>query len=119
MISATCHCGAVRIEIPRRPRSLTNCNCSICRRYGVLWAYYRDADVRLAAADGATDEYAWGRRRLKFVRCKACGCVMQWKEAQPGPGSRTGVNARNFEPQALGEVRIRLLDGAKTWKIVG
>jgi hypothetical protein len=29
-----------------------------------------------------------------------------------------GVNARNFEPAELGEVRIRLLDGAKTWKYV-
>ncbi len=47
MLSATCHCGAVRIHIPRKPRSLTNCNCSICRRYGVLWAYYRDAEVKL------------------------------------------------------------------------
>jgi hypothetical protein len=27
-----------------------------------------------------------------------------------------GVNARNFEPAALESVRIRLLDGADTWK---
>jgi hypothetical protein len=28
MLSATCHRGAVRIEILRRPRTLTNSNCS-------------------------------------------------------------------------------------------
>ena len=28
---ATCHGGAVKVEAPRRPRWLTNCNCSICR----------------------------------------------------------------------------------------
>ena len=33
MISGTCHCGAVRVEIPRKPQSVTNCNCSICRRF--------------------------------------------------------------------------------------
>jgi len=27
-----------------------------------------------------------------------------------------GVNARNFEPGAVASVRIRLLDGASTWK---
>ena len=27
-----------------------------------------------------------------------------------------GVNIRNFEPEAIGNVRIRLLDGADTWK---
>jgi hypothetical protein len=27
-----------------------------------------------------------------------------------------GVNVRNFEPEVIGDVRIRLLDGADTWK---
>jgi hypothetical protein len=27
-----------------------------------------------------------------------------------------GVNARNFAPGDLGKIRIRLLDGADTWK---
>ena len=30
-----------------------------------------------------------------------------------------GVNMRNFDPAVLGPVRIRLLDGADTWKYVG
>ncbi|HWH82012.1 MAG TPA: GFA family protein [Burkholderiaceae bacterium] len=119
MLTATCHCGAVRVEVPRKPRRLTNCNCSICRRYGVLWAYYKDAQVRLVAETGATDEYVWGDRTQKFIRCKACGCVMQWKKLAPGPHSHTGVNARQFDPEAIGHVRIRLLDGEKTWKYVG
>lgn len=119
MLSATCHCGRVRIEVPRRPRSVTNCNCSICRRYGVLWAYYRDAQVRLVAEPDATDAYTWGRKSQKFIRCATCGCVMQWKKFEVGPDTWTGVNARNFEPAALGPVRIRLFDGADSWKVVG
>jgi hypothetical protein len=112
MLSATCHCGAVRVEIPRRPRSITNCNCSICRRYGVLWAYYAAADVRIQAEPGATEAYSWGRKALRFVRCKSCGCIMNWERIEPVAGSRVGVNARNFEPETLGAVRIRLLDAA-------
>ena len=57
---------------------LTNCNCSICRRYGVLWA--------------------------------------NWKRIRARKPNYMGVNARNFEPAALESVRIRLLDGADTWK---
>jgi hypothetical protein len=67
MISTTCHCGAVHISIPRAPDTLTNCDCSICRRYGLLWR-----------------------------------------------GSSMDVNARNFQPEQLGPVRIRRLDGAVT-----
>ncbi len=119
MITATCHCGAIRIEVPRRPRSITNCNCSICRRYGTLWAYYKRAEVRIDGATGATGDYVWGDKLLKFVRCSSCGCVTHWERIVPKEGSRMGVNARNFEPDSLGPVRIRLLDGASTWKYLG
>ena len=62
MLTASCHCGAVKVQVPRKPRRLTNCNCSICRRYGVLWAYYKDADVQLTASPGATDDYVYFAR---------------------------------------------------------
>ena len=116
MLTATCHCGAVRVEVPRRPRKLTNCNCSICRRYGTLWAYYRPSDVRVIGAVGATSTYAWGDKSLRFVRCSTCGCITHWEPTHPKKDSKMGVNARNFEPGSLGSVRIRLLDGASTWK---
>ena len=119
MLTATCHCGAVRVEVPRKPRSLTNCNCSMCRRYGVLWAYYKDSEVKLTAGDGATDHYSWGPNTQKFIRCNSCGCVMQWKKHVVNDKTWTGVNARNFDPEVLGPVRIRLLDGANTWKYLG
>lgn len=111
MLSATCHCGAVRISIPRRPRTITNCSCSICRRYGVLWAYFPSDTVRLEHAIGAVHRYAWGKVHIRFVRCANCGCVMCWERTATGPG-RMGVNARNFDPADLGAVRIRRLDGA-------
>jgi hypothetical protein len=116
MIAATCHCGAVRIEVRRRPRMLTNCNCSICRRYGVLWAYYKASSVKVIAKRGATESYSWGRKSLSFVRCGACGCVMSWIRLKARQDNYMGVNARNFEPGEWESVRIRTLDGAKTWK---
>jgi len=116
MLTATCHCGAVKVEVPRKPRSLTSCNCSICRRYGALWAYYKDADVRLVAPPRAVDDYIWGDKSQKFIRCSTCGCVMQWKKLGVDPGANAGVNARNFAPAEWGTVRVRRLDGAHTWK---
>jgi len=118
MLTASCHCGAVKVEVPRGPETLTNCNCSMCRRYGVLWAYYKDAEVKLAAAPDTIDRYAWGKKSQDFIRCKTCGCVMQWKKKTIGPETRTGVNARNFDPEALGAVKILLLDGADTWEYI-
>ncbi len=102
--------------LPRRPRSLTSCNCSICRRYGALWAYYRAGSVRIEHEPGATAGYRWGERRLRFVRCATCGCVTHWEAARrPRPGWM-GVNARLVDAESLGEVRIRRFDGARTWR---
>ena len=116
-LRATCHCGAVSVEVPRKPRRLTSCNCSICRRYGTLWAYYKLDQVALKAPRGATQSYSWGDKWLQFVRCKTCGCIMRWEPTRP-EGTRTGVNMRNFEPEVIEGVRVRRLDGAKTGRFL-
>ncbi len=112
MLKATCHCGAVRVTVPRKPRTVTDCNCSICRRYGVLWAYYKASTVRVEAGPKATRGYSWGRKALRFVRCATCGCVMCWERVAPKPERKMGVNMRNFEPAVLRSVRVVPLDGA-------
>ncbi len=116
MITAHGHCGAVEVSLPRRPRSITHCNCSICRRYGVLWAYYKEEAVTVTAAPKATQSYIWGRRLQRFVRCKTCGCVVHWQRLESVPNGRMGVNARLFDPEQLGPVTIRQFDGA-AWAI--
>lgn len=116
MISATCHCGAIRIEIPSRPLEVTNCNCSICRRLGSLWAYYDVGTVKVDGHPEHTDEYIQGDKTLRVVRCKTCGCTTHWEPLDPQRHKRLGVNIRNFDPEDIGDVRIRLLDGADTWK---
>jgi hypothetical protein len=102
----------MRVTVPRTPRTVTDCNCSICRRYGVLWAYYKASTVRVEAKPKATRGYSWGRKALRFVRCATCGCVMCWERVSPKPEKKMGVNARNFDPAALRSVRVIPLDGA-------
>jgi hypothetical protein len=114
-MTATCHCGAVRIEVPRLPRTVTSCNCSICRRYGALWAYFAPKSVRVAAPPGGLSRYSWRRKVRLYFRCKRCGCVTHYKYRKAGRSNPVAVNAANFEPSALQGVRVRRLDGAKTW----
>lgn len=76
---------------------MTECWCSICRRYGGLWAYYPTGEVTL---DGPTEVYVWGRRRIGYHRCAACGSVMAWR-ALNSAYPECGVNARmldGFDP---------------------
>ena len=111
-LTGTCHCGAVRVTVPRKPRTVTDCNCSICRRYGVLWGYYTAKTVKIEARRSALESYSWGDKRLKFVRCTNCGCVVAWQRVRPDPDRKMGVNARNFALPVLETLKIRKLDGA-------
>jgi hypothetical protein len=100
------------------PRRLTDCNCSICRRYGALWAYYRNSEVSLKYRRRDVEAYVWGDRMLRFMRCKNCGCVLHHERARRRPDSTVGVNMRNVDPAVIAKVRIRRLDGAGTWQFL-
>jgi hypothetical protein len=118
MIEATCHCGAIRIEVPALPEFVTDCNCSIDRRLGALWAYYQVGTVQVVGHPEQTSEYIWGEKTLRTVRCRNCGCVTHWEPLTPKADSKLGVNARNFAPSVLKGLRIRRFDGADTWKFL-
>jgi len=111
MLEASCHCGAVKLEVEAAPAELTACNCSICRRLGTLWAYYAPAHVRIT---GATATYRWGEETIDFHRCATCGCITHWAPIDPA-GDRMGINARLMEPAVVAAARVRRLDGAETW----
>ena len=113
MIESSCHCGAVRFVTSCAPEEIVDCNCTICRRYGALWAYYSPKEVQVTK--DATDIYMWGARMLEFHRCKRCGCVTHW-EAVDKTHDRTGVNARLMTPEVLAHARLRHFDGANSWK---
>ena len=113
MIEATCHCGAVRLTVPEAPTSVTECNCSICRRLGARWAYYAPSNVRMPTA-GSTQPYVWGDRMLAFHRCRSCGVTTHWQSLDGSQG-RMAINARLFENLDWDTMPVRQFDGADTW----
>jgi hypothetical protein len=58
------------------------------------------------------ESYAWGRRKLKFVRCETCGCLLFWQRIKGDATHYMGVNARNLPLEVLETLRITKLDGA-------
>jgi hypothetical protein len=119
LLAGSCHGGDVRVAIPRKPRFVTSCNCSICRRYGTLWGYYRMPTVRIDAEPGALVAYRRGSGNLDFMRCRRCGCVTHWQAAVSPEARRAGINLRNFALDLIDSLRVRRLEGANdSWRFL-
>ena len=115
MIEGSCHCGAVRWSFEGVPEGATACNCTVCRRYGVLWGYdYENEGIRVS---GTTLVYARGTE-IGFHFCPTCGCVAYWRALQTGEDGRRriAVNLRLAEPDAVASVAIDHFDGLVTFQ---
>ena len=116
MIRAACHCGAVRFEIAEPPEWVLDCNCTLCRKYGGLWTYFRgpDGQAKLLTTPepGTTDTYSWIDRELAFHRCKVCGCVTHVEAVAADPPFIFAVNARTMAGLDPAKVRVRRVDNS-------
>lgn len=116
MLTGSCHCGAVHWTFDGDPGEATACNCTICRRYGALWAY--DWLGERIATSGKTEYYTRGDKEIEFHRCPTCGCVTWWKGAKPHEDGRTriAVNLRqSVDPSAVANLPIRHFEGLNSF----
>ncbi len=115
MIKGSCDCGSVQWELENKPDTATTCNCTICRRYGVLWAYdYENQGVKVS---GQTQSYDRGTGR-EFHFCPICGCVAFWRAQHKDKLEHRciAVNLRLAEPDDVAEIIVKRIDGLDTFK---
>jgi hypothetical protein len=110
MINGACHCGHVKWRFEGPLESATACNCTVCRRYGTLWAY--DYDGVGIKTEGPTTAYIRGRA-IEFHFCPSCGCVAFWRaQGKDANGRRRiAVNLRLAEPDDVAHLPIDHFDG--------
>jgi hypothetical protein len=114
MIKGSCLCGAVHWSFAGQPDGATACNCTACRRYGVLWAYdYVNEGIQVT---GPTRAFVRGKA-LEFHFCPTCGCVAFWRGLQLDERGRRriAVNLRLAEPEAVATIPIDHFDGLDTF----
>jgi hypothetical protein len=119
LLQAACHCGRIQIQLPSRPAFVKECRCSVCYKYGALWAYFPRRDVVITVSEVAklqkyvrSDAGADGD--ISFNRCSHCGCMVCWFGEVVPPGGfdgpeRMAVNCRMLShPEVLEEVEVRV-----------
>lgn len=110
----TCHCGAASWTLTGDPGSITACNCSLCRRYGALWAYdYEGERIHL---EGTLSSYRRAGKvdpALEILFCPTCAGVVSWRglRLEPDGRRRMAVNVRLAPPEAVADLAIDHFDG--------
>ena len=76
MLTGTCHCGLISWTFDGMPESGTACNCTLCRRYGVLWIYdYEGERIKISGPSKVYTRKDVTRPALEIHFCPDCGCV--------------------------------------------
>lgn len=109
-MKVTCHCGNIEISI-EPPAQVTQCNCSICSRYNVLWGYYDPDKAAVNIGPGGEDIYSWGDQELEFIRCKECGCVTHYRTVKGSGDPKIAVNFRMAGEAEVSGISVRYFNG--------
>ncbi|MBB2752556.1 UNVERIFIED_ORG: hypothetical protein GGI57_003259 [Rhizobium aethiopicum] len=119
MLTGSCHCGKASWTLEGDPGSITACNCTLCRRYGTLWAY--DYEGERMALSGETASYTRSGREtssLEILFCPSCACVLSWRglRLHKDGRRRMAVNMRLAPPDLVADLPIDQFDGLETFE---
>lgn len=115
-MQGTCHCARVTWTLDTPPESVTACNCTICRRYGALWAYgYIGHDIHISGETACYCRSDGGS--IDFHFCRNCGCVTHYVATRAGEDGRhwTAINLRLTEPKLIANLPIDHFDGLSSF----
>lgn len=112
-MTGSCHCGAVRVTLARRPAYVNDCNCSLCMKAGALWGYFARGEL---SVEGHIRTYVRADLSDPAVRlhfCSGCGTVTHWTPVNDAL-DRVGANMRIFAPAEIAGLEVRYPDG-RAW----
>jgi len=104
---ATCHCGAVELELslPNGIENPRRCDCSICRRKGAIVASVKLSGIRVVKGQDIIKLYQFNTHTAKHFFCSNCG-IYTHHQRRSHP-DQYGFNVGCLEginPFELGEV---------------
>ena len=119
MLTGICHCGSARWTLEGEPGSITACNCTVCQRYGALWAY--DFEDGRIGVSGPTKTYTYAGKAdptLEYHFCPTCANVLFWRGLviEDDGRRRMAVNVRLAPAAAVADLAIDHFDGLDTFE---
>lgn len=108
----SCHCGAVTFSVAAdAPTQALSCNCSICRRKGLLLAFVPRSALTVRGED-ALRAYLFNTHKIQHQFCATCGTETFAFAPTPDGGEGCAINLRCVPAVDLKGLEIQEYDGA-------
>ena len=105
-----CHCGQVRFECTTDLAMVTACNCSICTKKGLHFAFLAPKSFQLRAGEDNLKEYVFNRHAIRHQLCIDCGVDVFARGSKP---DGTEVVALNVS--CIDGIELATRDDADRW----
>ncbi|SFR84254.1 GFA family protein [Sphingomonas jatrophae] len=119
MLSGSCHCGATGWTFSGDPGPVTACNCTLCHRYGALWAYdYERERIAIRGDTSAFRRPGKADPALEILFCPTCAGVVAWRglRLEADGRRRMAVNVRLASLDDVAHLPIDHFDGLNTFE---
>ena len=105
-----CHCGAVRFRVAVERHEAIDCNCSMCRKKGIVHLIVAAERFTLLRGAQALQTYRFNTGVAKHMFCRICG-MHPFYAPRSHPGS-VDVNIRCLDGDVADRFRVTPFDGA-------
>lgn len=110
-VTGGCHCGLVRFEATLDLGSAIACNCSICLKKGLLFAFVPEERFALRAGQEDLTDYQFGRKTIHHAFCSTCGVETFAGGTAPDGTAMVGINVRCIDDVDLASIEFKPFDG--------
>jgi hypothetical protein len=107
--TGSCHCGRVRFAVTAVIDRVSDCNCSICRKKGILHLIVPPERFRLLAGAEALETYRFNTGTAVHRFCRTCG-IHPFYTPRSDP-DKVDVNVRCLDGVDLSALRVEPFDG--------
>jgi hypothetical protein len=106
-----CHCGRVRFQAACDLAQVLNCNCSICSKRVVLWAFVPAPQFALLQGEDALTDYQFGKKVIHHLFCSSCGVGSFSQGTAPNGAATYAVNVRCLDDVEVSALSLTPFDG--------
>ncbi|AJF00435.1 GFA family protein [Pandoraea apista] len=110
--SGGCHCGDLRFTANIDLSKTIACNCSICKKRGLILAFSPIAEFSQTAGVGKAKEYLFNKHVIRHQFCPTCGVEAFAFGEMPDGAKMAAVNVRCIDDIDLATVHPAPFDGA-------